>query len=98
MQAVLSYVYQGATQLDQEDLPSFLAVAEDLKIQGLTRHSEKKDMFKGVKDTSIDGSSLMKLESKRKEKCNDNEKFGKITQNDVNTKKIMNHISAMINK
>ena len=47
MQAVLSYVYQGATQLDQEDLPSFLAVAEDLKIQGLIRHSEKIEMFKG---------------------------------------------------
>ena len=28
----------------------------------------------------------MKLESKRKEKCNDNEKFGKITQNDFKAK------------
>ena len=36
MQAVLSFIYQGGAQLDQEDLPSFLGVAADLKIEGLT--------------------------------------------------------------
>eukprot|EP00092_Neocalanus_flemingeri_P049651 GFUD01057143.1.p1 GENE.GFUD01057143.1~~GFUD01057143.1.p1 ORF type:complete len:138 (-),score=50.44 GFUD01057143.1:145-525(-) len=37
MQAVLGYIYSGGTQVAEEDLASFLAVAEDLKIDGLTR-------------------------------------------------------------
>jgi len=53
MQAVLSFVYQGATQLDQEDLPSFLTLAEDLKIEGLTRYSEKTENVKYGKDNGM---------------------------------------------
>ena len=39
-EAVLSFIYQGGTQLDQEDLPSFLGVAADLKIEGLTMQEQ----------------------------------------------------------
>jgi hypothetical protein len=67
MQAVLSYVYQGAAQLNQEDLHSFLAEAEDLKIQGLTRQKQKKAIVKGFKDPLIDASSMTELYIKRKD-------------------------------
>ena len=40
MQAVLSYVYSGGAQVAEEDLTSFLAVAEDLKIEGLIKRFE----------------------------------------------------------
>ena len=40
MQAVLTYIYSGGTQVAQEDLSSFLAVAEDLQVEGLTRKIE----------------------------------------------------------
>jgi len=35
MKAILDYVYSGAAQVDENALASFLAVAEDLKIDGL---------------------------------------------------------------
>ena len=40
MQAVLSYIYSGVAQVAEEDLPSFLAVAEDLKIEGMIKNFE----------------------------------------------------------
>lgn len=41
VEAVLDFMYKGGTQLSQKDLPSFLQLAEDLKIDGLVRHCEK---------------------------------------------------------
>ena len=41
MQAVLEFIYSGETQLEEEDLVSFLAVAEDLKIDGLIGNCER---------------------------------------------------------
>jgi len=35
MQAVLLYIYSGETQVEEGDLDTFLALAEDLKIEGL---------------------------------------------------------------
>jgi len=40
MQAVLDYVYSGATQVAEEDLANFIDVAEDLKINGLVNKYE----------------------------------------------------------
>ena len=40
MQAVLTYIYSGGTQVVEEDLSSFLAAAEDLQVKGLTRKFE----------------------------------------------------------
>ena len=40
MQAVLTYIYSGGTQVAQEDLSSFLAVAEDLKVEGLRKKNQ----------------------------------------------------------
>jgi len=41
LQSVLNFMYQGEVSVAQEELNSFLAVAEDLKVKGLTQdHSE----------------------------------------------------------
>jgi len=39
LEAVLNFMYQGEVNVAQEDLNSFLAVAEDLKVKGLTQSS-----------------------------------------------------------
>ena len=60
MQAVLSYIYSGGAQVTEEDLPSFLAVAEDLKIEGLTatgideKNQRIKNIVKTKESTSTD--------------------------------------------
>ena len=40
LSAIVDFLYFGETQLEQENLESFLAVAEDLKILGLSRAAE----------------------------------------------------------
>jgi len=39
LQAVLNFMYHGEVNVAQEDLNSFLAVAEDLKVKGLTQNN-----------------------------------------------------------
>jgi len=46
LQSVLSFMYQGEVNVAQEELNSFLAVAEELKIKGLTQNSPKETSFK----------------------------------------------------
>jgi len=45
-QAVLNFMYQGEVNVAQEELNSFLAVAEDLKVKGLTQNNEKSEKRK----------------------------------------------------
>merc|ERR1711915_237845 len=51
LQAVLNFMYHGEVNVAQEELNSFLAVAEDLKVKGLTQNNQsnssgpKKDDF-----------------------------------------------------
>jgi len=40
LQAVLNFMYHGEVNVAQEELNSFLAVAEDLKVKGLTQNSQ----------------------------------------------------------
>jgi len=40
LQAVLNFMYHGEVNVAQEDLNSFLAVAEDLKVKGLTQNNQ----------------------------------------------------------
>ena len=44
--SVLEFMYCGSVNVAQEDLNSFLAVAEDLKVKGLTQNSNGKDQSK----------------------------------------------------
>jgi len=41
LQAVLNFMYQGEVNVAQEELNSFLAVAEDLRVKGLTQSQQK---------------------------------------------------------
>ena len=38
-QAILEFMYNGEVNVSQEDLNSFLSVAEDLKVKGLTQNA-----------------------------------------------------------
>ena len=38
MQAVLNFMYHGEVNVAQEELNSFLSVAEDLQVKGLTQN------------------------------------------------------------
>ena len=48
MQAVLAYIYSGGTQVAEEDLSSFLAVAEDLQVEGLIKKIPNPQMNKNI--------------------------------------------------
>ena len=60
LQAVLNFMYHGEVNVAQEELNSFLTVAEDLKVKGLTQKNsesqESKQPFKSAKDTSVSKS------------------------------------------
>ena len=47
--AVLDFMYQGEVNVAQEELNTFLAVAEDLKVKGLTQNDSEKKQNKTVK-------------------------------------------------
>ena len=49
LQAVITFMYQGEVNVAQEDLSSFLAVAADLKIKGLTEN--QRPFFTANKDS-----------------------------------------------
>jgi len=46
MQAVLTFMYQGEVNVAQEELHTFLSVAEDLQVKGLTQTQTKKHQTK----------------------------------------------------
>ena len=50
LQAVLNFMYHGEVNVAQEELNSFLSVAEDLKVKGLTQNSEQTTPQKTKKD------------------------------------------------
>ena len=50
LQSVLNFMYQGEVNVAQEELNSFLAVAEDLRVKGLTQNQSEnqKNINKGI--------------------------------------------------
>lgn len=69
LESVLDFMYHGEVNVAQSDLNSFLAVAEDLQIKGLTQQSTKEMKGKARKAGSAGGSSA----KRRKEDDNDDE-------------------------
>ena len=53
--SVLNFMYHGEVNVAQEDLNSFLAVAEDLKVKGLTQKNESSESKGEGKKMSRDG-------------------------------------------
>ena len=43
LQSVLNFMYHGEVNVAQEELNSFLAVAEDLRVKGLTQNNSSSD-------------------------------------------------------
>jgi len=49
LQSVLNFMYQGEVSVAQEELNSFLAVAEDLMVKGLTQNQSEREATQGKK-------------------------------------------------
>ena len=66
--AILNFIYYGEVNVAQEDLKSFLAVAEDLKIKGLTEQNEAKssDSSSGSNSSEPIPNSINKVQSNSK--------------------------------
>jgi len=45
LMAVLNFMYQGEVNVAQDDLNSFLAIAEDLKVKGLTQNNQNSSLL-----------------------------------------------------
>ena len=71
MQAVLSYAYSGRAQVAQEDLPGFLALAEDLGVEGLVKSETDVEINENVNETNFINQDDFKNMEKEVE-CNDN--------------------------
>ena len=54
LQAVLNFMYHGEVNVAQEELNSFLTVAVDLKVKGLTQNSEQTTQQKAKKEPVTD--------------------------------------------
>merc|ERR1719328_223783 len=57
LQSVLNFMYQGEVNVAQEELNSFLAVAEDLRVKGLTQNNS------GTSSSSTDHASKQRAPS-----------------------------------
>jgi len=57
LQAVLNFMYHGEVNVAQEELNSFLSVAEDLQVKGLTQGQSSKENqdYEGVKPRQVTG-------------------------------------------
>ena len=65
MLAILDFMYEGEVNVAQEELNSFLAVAEELKVKGLTQDTQKVSGSKKRKE-----SRIRKLKSEKTTKVN----------------------------
>jgi hypothetical protein len=68
--SVLNFMYHGEVNVSQEDLNSFLAVAEDLKVKGLTQNNqnEQKSDFQGLTERkSVNHTPITPLQRPHKQ-------------------------------
>merc|ERR1711874_167722 len=56
---ILSFMYQGEVSIAQDHLNSFLAVAEDLQVKGLTQERNSRDASKPSPSTKMRGVGQM---------------------------------------
>ena len=61
--AVLTFMYHGEVNVVQEELNSFLALAEELQVKGLTQGSQGEGAKRGAKKTfSLEGQAFFQEE------------------------------------
>jgi len=53
LMSILEFMYRGSVNVAQEDLNSFLAVAEDLKVRGLTQNTNKDGTVSSKNGTGV---------------------------------------------
>ena len=63
LQSVLTFMYHGEVNVAQEDLNSFLAVAEDLQVKGLTENKAASSKMKTYSSPSAKHTTTVKRES-----------------------------------
>merc|ERR1740124_1479188 len=56
LQSVLNFMYHGEVNVAQEELNSFLAVAEDLRVKGLTQNNAESQQSSSKQSTSYQTS------------------------------------------
>jgi len=64
LQSVLNFMYQGEVNIAQEELNSFLAVAEDLRVKGLTQKDTENDKFQSRKQRTETSTKLPAVASR----------------------------------
>jgi len=65
MESVLNFMYHGEVNIAQEDLKSFLQVAEDLSVRGLTQHNCPDNILSPSKSQQLPPASVSELSPKK---------------------------------
>ena len=65
MEAVLNFMYHGEVNVAQEDLNSFLQVAEDLRVKGLTQNNQESKQNKAPVKAPVPSSRFSDLSRTR---------------------------------
>ena len=68
---ILNFLYVGEANIFQEDLDSFLALAEELQLKGLTGDSTRRT--EDLKDFNRDIETRGEMQDQNKEVCNPNQ-------------------------
>ena len=72
LQGVVDFLYQGSVQVRQEVLQNFMAIAEDLKIEGL-HNGEETEIRKPTTEIDLDNIYSSWVETKLIKKKNEND-------------------------
>ena len=65
--SVLNFMYQGEVNVAQDNLNTFLSVAEELQIKGLTQNNTEKEMYRHSCDNYSNKLSNSGKKERRKE-------------------------------
>ena len=74
LQAVINFMYHGEVKVSQEELNSFLSVAEDLRVKGLTQNNSSAESRNSDSVSSSNGYDKVVPAFKKKEKLNGQER------------------------
>ena len=77
--AIVDFLYFGETSIWKENLESFLTIAEELKLKGLTNENEPKENVESKENTSTENQPVIKpkkLPKKEKSEHNDSSRTG----------------------